>query len=138
MNHYTFPEVKIGMKEEYTVTVDADMIEDFCRITGDVNPLHRDKSFAQSRGYASNVVYGMLTASFLSTLAGVYLPGENSLIQSVEVKFLLPVFPGDLLRICGEVKELNESVQQMVLNIAIYNQKHRKVLRGKMKVGFLK
>ena len=80
----------------------------------------------------------MLTASFLSSLAGMYLPGEKSLIQSAEVKFLQPVFPGDTLRVCGEVKELNESVQRMVLKTIIYNQEQRKVLRGEMKIGFLK
>lgn len=138
MKHYTFHKLKTGMKEEFTVTVDVDKMESFCRITGDVNPLHRDKSFAQTQGYSSTVVYGMLTASFLSTLAGVYLPGEKSLLQSVSVKFLSPVFPGDLLRVCGEIKELNESVQQMVLKVAIYNKEHKKVLRGELKVGFLK
>lgn len=138
MNHYTFHELKTGMKEEFTTVVDAYKMESFCQITGDVNPLHQENSFAQSQGYPSTVAYGMLTASFLSTLAGVYLPGEKSLIQSVSVKFLLPVFPGDSLRICGEIKELNESVQQMVVKVAIYNKDHKKVLRGEMKVGFLK
>lgn len=138
MNYYTFHELKTGMKEEFTVMVDADKMEEFCQMTGDVNPLHRDNGFARSQGYPSTVVYGMLTASFLSTLAGIYLPGEKSLIQSVNVKFLAPVFPGDLLQVCGEIKELNESVQQMVLKVAMYNKDHKKVLRGEMKVGFLK
>lgn len=137
MNHYGFYELREGMKEEFTVSVDADKMDKFCQITGDVNPLHKDKLFARSKGYPSTVVYGMLTASFLSTLAGVYLPGEKSFIQSVEVKFLEPVFPGDILRVRGEVKELNESVQQMVLGITMYNQDNRKVLRGEMKIGFI-
>lgn len=138
MNHYQFSDLSTGMKEEFTVTVDQDKMDKFYQITGDANPLHQDDSFAKNQGYPAAVVYGMLTASFLSSLAGVYLPGEKSLIQSAEVKFLQPVFPGDTLRICGEVKELNESVQRMVLKTTIYNQEQRKVLRGEMKIGFLK
>lgn len=138
MNHYEFHELKTGMKQEFTVTVDEDKMDGFCLLTGDENPLHKDKEYARAHGYPSVAAYGMLTASFLSTLAGVYLPGEKSLIQSVEVKFLSPVFPGDRLRISGEIKELNESVQQMVLKTAVYNEDDRKVLRGEMKIGFLK
>ena len=71
----------------------------------------------------------MLTASFLSTLAGVYLP--------VETKFTKPVYIGDLLNISGEVTEINDTVNQIVLKVEIRNQNEEKVLRGKMKVGFL-
>lgn len=120
------------------VTADADKMEKFYQITGDANPLHRNPEFAKSQGYPGTVSYGMLTASFLSALAGMYLPGEKSLIQSVNVKFLQPVFPGDVLRVCGEVKELHASVQQMVLGVAVYKQDGSRVLRGEMKTGFLK
>lgn len=138
MNHYTFQELKTGMRAEFTVTADADKMEKFYQITGDANPLHRNPAFAKSQGYPGTVSYGMLTASFLSALAGMYLPGEKSLIQSVNVKFLQPVFPGDVLRVCGEVKELHASVQQMVLGVAVYKQDGSRVLRGEMKTGFLK
>ena len=79
----------------------------------------------------------MLTASFLSTLVGVYLPGERSLIHSVETKFTKPVYIGDVLNVCGEVVEINDTVKQIVLKVEIRNQYEEKVLRGKMKVGFL-
>ncbi|MBQ9091319.1 MAG: hypothetical protein IJY52_03500, partial [Anaerotignum sp.] len=48
----------------------------FLAITGDINPLHNDQEFAQKQGHPDKVAFGMLTASFLSTLAGVYLPGR--------------------------------------------------------------
>ena len=55
----------------------------------------------------------MLTASFLSTLAGVYLPGERSLIQSIESKFVNPVYVGDELTIRGIILALNDTVKQI-------------------------
>ena len=51
----------------------------------------------------------MLTASFLSTLAGIYLPGEKSLIHSVETKMIKPVFIGDELIVTGKVSEKSGS-----------------------------
>ncbi len=76
----------------------------------------------------------MLTASFLSTLAGVYLPGERSLIQQVEIKFAKPVYIGDTLTVTGQVAEKNDTVQRIELKVTITNQDAAKVLRGKMGV----
>ena len=79
----------------------------------------------------------MLTASFISTLAGVYIPGENSLIHSVEVKFVKPVYVGDKLTIIGTVIDKNDLFSCITLKITILNQKNEKVLRGKMQIGVL-
>lgn len=137
MKYYTNKELSVGIVESFEVTVTEEMMDSFGRITGDINPLHNNIEYAESKGYAGKVVYGLLTASFLSTLAGVYLPGEKSLIQSIEVKFVKPVFIGDTLRIVGEVKEVNDTVNQIVLGVLIKNHEEEKVLRGVMKVGIL-
>ena len=76
MNHYTLAEMTPGLTEEFTVTVTPEMMDAFRAITGDVSPIHIDADYAKGRGYPGRVVYGMLGASFFSTLAGVYLPGE--------------------------------------------------------------
>jgi len=99
--------------------------------------LHTDAEFAKTKGYDSCVAYGMLTASFLSTLAGVYLPGEKSLIHSVETKFVKPVFVGDTLTITGKVSEKNELFSVITLKVTITNQRAEKVLRGSMQIGVL-
>lgn len=137
MNHYVYEELVVGQKEEFYVVVTEDMMERFREITGDVNPLHSEDDFAVNHNYPQKVVYGMLTASFLSTLAGVYLPGELSLIQSVETKFLKPVFAGDRILVSGTVAELYDSVRQIVLKVVMTNQDGVKVLKGKMKIGVL-
>ncbi len=137
MNRYSFDEMKVGMEESFQVTVTPKMLERFREITGDVNPLHTDEAFAKAKGYDSCVVYGMLTASFLSTLAGVYLPGEKSLIHSVETKFVKPVFAGDTLTIKGKVTEKNDLFPVFTLKVVITNQKNEKVLRGSMQIGVM-
>ena len=135
MNHYSYSDLKIGQTECFTVKIEDRMLASFRNITGDVNPLHMNDDFAQGNGYAGCVVYGMLTASFLSTLAGVYLPGERSLIQSIESKFVNPVYVGDELTIRGVILALNDTVKQIEIKVEIKNQNGIKVLRGKMKVG---
>lgn len=137
MNHYTFEEISVGMEEQFEAKVTEEMMEAFYRITGDENPLHRDDAFAKGKGYEKRVVYGLLTASFLSTLAGVYLPGERSLIHKVETEFCRPVFPGDCLSVSGKVQEKNDTFRIILLKVTIRNQEGQKVCRGRMQIGFL-
>ena len=138
MNEYTFDEIAVGASESFAVTVTADMMDRFRADTGDVNPLHNDEAFALERGYTGRVTYGMLTASFLSTLAGVYMPGKWCLIQRVETDFPKPVYPGDTLTVTGTVKEKDDTFRNVTLAVRIRNQNGDTVLRGKMRLGVLK
>ena len=138
MNQYLFEDIRIGMCESYSVRITSDMMDSFRAISGDINPLHNDTEFAKEHGFDDRVVYGMLTSSFLSTLAGVYLPGENSLIHEVDVKFKKPVFVGDELIIKGEVSDINVDFNVFTMKVIMTNQNEEKVLRGTMRIGFLK
>ena len=135
MNDYKYEEIDIGHKESFAVTVTEEMMNSFLAITGDVNPLHNDEDYAVSKGHPGRVVYGMLSASLLSTLAGVYLPGKRSLIHEVKTKFAKPVYIGDILTVEGVVEEKNDTYSLLFIKITIRNQSGDKVLRGKMQVG---
>ena len=130
------------MEEQFSVTITEQMMQQFQEMTGDVNPLHCDETFAKEKGFGEKVAYGMLTASFLSTMAGVYLPGENSLIQSVEVKFVNPVFPGEEITFTGKVSEINDTFRFLVLKVTgtVTGEKDNerygtKVLKAVMQIG---
>ena len=137
MNFYSYEEIEIGQREGFTVSVAEEALNGFGNLTGDINPLHNDAEFAEKKGYKGRVAYGMLTASYLSTLAGVYLPGEKSLIQGVELKFAQPVYIGDTLDIQGEVTEKNDTFKVIKLKIAVKNQDNKKVLKGSMQIGVM-
>ncbi len=137
MNKYSFDEIKIGMKEEFSIGLSADKMESFCQLTGDTNPLHCDSVYASNQGFEDCVVYGMLTTSYLSTLVGIYLPGEKGLIQNVDINFIRPVYVDDLLAIKGEVIDKNELFKVIKIKVSIFNSKGEKVVRGKMQVGVI-
>ena len=134
MNKYTYEEINIGQKEGFSVTVTEKMRDAFREMTGDVNPLHNDPEYAKSKGHEKCVAFGMMTASFLSTLAGVYLPGEKSLIKSTTVNFRKPVYIDDELYIEGEVSEKNDTFNMITLKVTITNQDKVKVVKGTMEV----
>ena len=112
-------------------------MNEFLNLSGDTNPLHNDEHFAQSKGYPSQVVYGMLTASLYSCLAGVYLPGRNCLLHSVHADFLRPVFVGDVLTVSGKIAEKNDIFRQLIIKAVIQNQDGVKVSRARIEAGVL-
>ncbi len=137
MNCYKIDDIYVGQKEQFEYHVTEDKMKAFLDLTADVNPLHVDEEYAKAQGYPGRVVYGMLTASLISKLGGVLLPGKYCLIQSVEVKFVKPVFIGDVLIVTGEVAKVETALNYMEVKVTISNQIQQKVLRGLMKAGVL-
>lgn len=137
MNRYQLEDISVGMTERFTVTVTDTMLAQFRDMSGDLNPLHNDEAFATARGYKGRVVFGMLCASLYSTLAGVYLPGENCLLHEVSTKFKKPVFVGDTLTVEGTVAEKSDAVNQITVKAVIRNQDSEIVNRAVIKAGVL-
>lgn len=138
MNHYTLAEMEPGLTQSFTVTISQEMMDAFLNLTGDCSPIHVDEEYAKGRGYPGRVVYGMLGASFFSTLAGVYLPGEHCLLHGVECKFARPVFVGDTLTVSGTVTHVSEAVGEAEIKAVITNQDGKKVTRGIIRAGLAK
>ena len=142
MNEYVFDEIRVGQEEHFTRLITPQMEESFRLLTGDENPLHREDAFAKKIGggkFEGHVTYGMLTASLLSTLAGVYLPGRYSLIHSIDnISFKKPVYAGQELLVSGTVKEKVEDLKLLLLAVKITNPEGKTVLKADMKVLVLK
>lgn len=135
MNHYRLADLTPGVTESFTVTITEEMMALFYAITGDNSPIHMDADYAAGRGYPGRVVYGMLGASFLSTLAGVYLPGEHCLLHGVDLKFAKPIFIGDILTVTGVVDEVNDTFREITIKASIVNQDGKKVTRAVIRAG---
>ena len=135
MNHYRLADLTPGVTESFTVTITEAMMAQVYANTGDNSPIHMDADYAAGRGYPGRVVYGMLGASFLSTLAGVYLPGEHCLLHGVDLKFAKPIFIGDTLTVTGVVDEVNDTFREITIKASIVNQDGKKVTRAVIRAG---
>lgn len=144
MNEFTFEQISESLKkgenleQSFSVSITAQMMERFLAITGDENPMHIDAEYAKQNGFKDSLVYGLLTTSFYSTLAGVYLPGKHCLLQEVSAQFTKPVFVGDTLTVRGEVVEVNDTFKRIAIKARIVNQHGHTVNRATIKAGVLK
>lgn len=138
MNEYTYDDILIGMTESFSKRITPEMEDAFRAITGDENPLHKDDVYAvQVSGgkFERHVAFGMLTASLYSTVAGMYLLGKYSLIHSLEnVDFKKPVFAGDELFVTATVKDKQDDLHLIILDVVIRNQNNKVVSKASMKV----
>lgn len=138
MNEYRFDDLLTGQTESFQKEITVEMENIFREITGDLNPLHRDDTFATEVGndrFKRHISFGMLTASLYSTLAGMYLPGKYSLIHSIDnISFKKPVYAGDILTITGTVSGKQDDLNLIFVTAKITNQEGQAVSKADMKI----
>ncbi len=128
---------KIGERASFKHRITEDDVRKFVDLTGDDNPLHVDPKFAEKTPFKGIVTHGMLSASFISTMIGKYIPGEGALWVSQHLDFLLPVRLNDELEISAEVTHIHLRQNLLHLSVQIANQHGQKVLRGDCQVKVL-
>ncbi|MBU0506324.1 MAG: MaoC/PaaZ C-terminal domain-containing protein [bacterium] len=138
MNAYTFEELTIGMTAQFdTVVTDSD-VSSFVDLSGDSSPIHMVTKFAEDRGFRDRIVHGVLVASYVSRLIGVYLPGANGLLQTIEMQFRKPCYSGMRIRVSGEIVRRIESVRAVRINIKVTDLDSEAILsNGTVQSGIL-
>jgi len=137
LNTHNYDNIAVGHTEKFTVLITEEMQQLFHTLSGDINPMHIDSAYAESKGFSGRLVYGMLTASFYSTLVGTLLPGEKCLFQEADLKFNTPVYIGDVLEITGECIDKNDTFKRLTIKAKVRNEKGEVVSSAKLKVGML-
>lgn len=107
---------EIGQSASETITITEEMVREFARLSGDFNPIHLDETYAAKTRFKKRIAHGMLTASFLSRVAGTKLPGAGSIYLNQNMKFKAPAYIGDT--ITAEIKVLNMRADKPILSLS--------------------
>lgn len=132
-----FDVIQVGETQTLTKHITEADVRKFVEMTGDDNPLHVDRAYAETTSFKDIVVHGMLGASFISTVIGTKLPGTGALWVSQNMEFLLPVRLGDVLTISATVLKKHERERLLELDTKIINQNQQLILTGVGKVKVL-
>ena len=103
---YTIDDLKPGMSESFTKTVTEHDVELFGEVSGDVNPVHFDEDFAKSTIFKGRIAHGVLSASYISTVFGMKMPGPGTIFMSLTTRFKAPVRIGDTVTAICTVREV--------------------------------
>lgn len=105
---YCFEDLQLGMEASFQKTVtEADIIT-FATVTGDKNPVHLDAEYAARTMFKERIAHGMLTASYISAVFGMEMPGPGAIYISQTLNFRAPVKIGDVVTAKVKVVELIE------------------------------
>ena len=109
------------------IKITKKIINKFRSLTNDNNPVHTQQKMAEKYGYKP-IVYGFLSASFLSSIIGNRLPGPGSVWLDVNIKFNNPVFEGDTIIIHTKILKFFNSSNIVQLESTIKNQDDQTIL----------
>jgi len=120
----------IGKTAQFAKTIAESDIYNFAGITGDMNPVHINEEYAKTTKFGGRIAHGMLTASFICTVLGMYLPGVGTIHVRQELDFLRPVYIGDTVTVRLEVVALIENKPFLKIRSQVFNQRNELVVDG--------
>lgn len=131
MKGKTIKDISLGDKSSYSRTVSEADVVLFGGVSGDLNPAHFNEEYSKETMFKGRIAHGMLSASYISTVLGMQLPGPGTIYLSQELKFTAPVKFGDTITATVEVIEKIEDRNRIVLETICTNQSGKIVVKGK-------
>jgi 3-hydroxybutyryl-CoA dehydratase len=126
---YTIEDLHPGMSESFTKTVSERDVTLFGEISGDTNPVHFDDGFAKNTIFKGRIAHGLLSASYISTVLGMKMPGPGTIFLSLTTRFTAPVRIGDTVTAICTVREV-DAARRRVLFDCVCKVKDTVVLEG--------
>jgi acyl dehydratase len=120
----------VGQRAQRSLTLTAEHVEAFAKITGDRNPLHFDPKFAAGTRFERLIVQGGLTTGLLHALVAMDLPGPGSVFLEQHWRFTAPVFIGDTITATAEVVSVHAIKPVTELKVRVTRQTGELVLEG--------
>ena len=130
---YYIEDIEVGQKVKFFKTFHQEDVEKFSEISGDNNPVHLDANYASKTIFKKRVVHGFLTGSLISTVIASKLPGPGSIYLKQELKFLSPVFIGEIVKAEVTILEINSEKKKILLLTECFVLE-KKVLTGKAEI----
>lgn len=130
----TICELRVGDAAFFEKTItDADVLL-FAGVSGDMNPVHIDETYAKQSIFKHRICHGGLVSALFSTVLGTTLPGNGTIYLSQSSKFVSPVYLNDTIKAMVEVIEIIESKNRVIFKTTATNQHDQVVIIGEATV----
>jgi len=129
-----YDELETGQSASFQRSIGTREIALFAAATGDLNPVHLDPGFAASTPFGEPIAHGMLTGGLVSAALATVLPGPGTIYLGQNLRFRLPVKPGDTITVTLTVTEKRDRRRWVRLNCEAHNQDGKLVANGEAEV----
>jgi 3-hydroxybutyryl-CoA dehydratase len=130
----TIEALRVGDVAEITRVAVGGDIAQFADAVGDHNPIHADRAFAATTRFKEPIAPGIWTAGLISAVIGTRLPGPGAIYLSQDLRFLKPVYAGDVISARVEVLEILREKNRVRLRTGCRNQHGEDVVTGEAMV----
>ncbi len=110
--------------------ITQEMVNSYAEVSGDHNPLHVDKEFAEKSIFGSTIAHGMLILALVSEMMYAGFSKEWATSGGLKIRFKRPTFPGDTVTAIGEL--LSETNNASTFAVSCVNQKGEVLLEGRV------
>lgn len=121
---------QVGQRASCRRAFSDEDVRAFAELSGDFNELHVDEAAARASRFGGRVVHGMLTASLISRLLGMELPGRGAIYLSQSLRFTGPVRIGDEVEAIVEITAIDAAKRRLTLSTVVNGPGGKPVLTG--------
>lgn len=116
LNGYDVEDLQPGMNACFSKTITEADIVMFAGVSGDTNAVHLNEEFAATTRFGARIGHGFLTASVISAAVANRLPGPGTVYLGQQLRFKVPVKPGDTVHAAVTVLSVEVAKARAVLS----------------------
>ncbi len=129
-----YDELTVGQKASFSRLVTKQDVLQYMSLSGDLNPLYGDASYAGRTRYEHPVVPANMLAGFAMGAVATVLPGLGSLTYAHSYRLSHPPRVGDTVTIDMEIVALKPDLKHVIMEYRLSDQDGRELQTGSMEV----
>ena len=134
MKEVNVSDIHVGDKRSFSKTITETDVSLFAGITGDMNPIHINRVYAEGTPFRAPIAHGILGLGLISNVLGTQMPGVGSIYLGQSINFIKPVHIGDTITAFVEVLEKDLARSRVRLRTWCENQGGVVVMDGEASV----
>ncbi|MGM9985631.1 MAG: MaoC/PaaZ C-terminal domain-containing protein [Bacillaceae bacterium] len=128
-------EMSVGERLIFTDKMEDKELLLYLGLTDDANPLYIQHDYASKTKFKAPIVPAIMINGILFSSISKYFPGPGSYINDQHLSFLHPIYHGESIRFCLEVKEIKKEEEKVVIAVEAQNEEKEIVITGNIIVS---
>ncbi|HQR04640.1 MAG: bifunctional enoyl-CoA hydratase/phosphate acetyltransferase [Proteobacteria bacterium] len=129
-----YDEIAVGDQASLSRTLQAEDIQMFAVMSGDISPTHLDAEYARSFAFREVIAHGMWPGILITTVLGTRLPGPGVILVDQAIHFSRPVRIGDTVTATVTCQRKFDHNHHILFDCECHNQEGALVIRGTAEV----
>lgn len=123
-------EFHVGDSDSFSEEITGEKISDFAITSGDTNPVHLDETYAKTTRFKRCIAHGVLVNVLISRILGTRFPGPGTILLSMNVKYIKPIYPGDVITVKLSIAKIKKDKPILFFRAESINQTGELISKG--------